>query len=497
MIINKELYTRICNICDFILTDIDTNTRRICISWLHVIRPHPIILNLYQNILKNDFNDNNKTFFNYILLRKSLYLINEAILSIFKSKKNLYSSNLIHNKDSIDYLFVSHLLNPNDFNKTKDFYFENTQVYLNNQGLETVTIFFNHTNKKNSYYKSFKKQDTKKIILADKVSFFLEFYILINLFIESFLLFKKSNLYKHDKLFKNILFESSKESLTNHTIDNLRKYYQFKFLIKKLKPKKIITTYEGHAWERLMFYAAKECNPNIKCCGYQHTSLFNLQHAALRKLNNFYNPDLILTPGIFSYNIFINSDVGRNIPILILGSNRGTEKGSYMNQFNNTCIVIPEAFESECLILFRFVVKCSNFSKKINFLLKLHPMMNRETFLKKYPEFNVLPINVKWSNNDISADFSISKWVLYRGTTMVVQAFQNNLIPIYYQHAEDEISLDILEDVSDCKSSVKNVQEFFQAIQIELENNNRDIIYKYCSNLYQNFNYNILHQISI
>ena len=498
MIINKDYYKRICNICDIILTDVDTNTRRICISWLHVIRPHPIILDRYKNIFKFDSNEIIKPFFNYIFFRKSLNIIYNIILSIFKTKKNLYFGNNFQNhKEGIDYLFISHLLNANEIENDMDFYFQNSTRYLNNIGHDTVTLLFNHTNKNNNYFKTLKNGSSKKIILANNLSFFFEIYLYILLLFESYHLYKKANLYKHDNLFQGILFESSRECITNHTIDNLRKYYQFKSLIKKLKPKIIITTYEGHAWERLFYYAAKNCNKNILCCGYQHTSLFNLQHSALRKLDDNYNPDIILTAGKFSENIFKNSEIGKNIPVFILGSNRGRDNQKYINIVdNNTCIVLPEGFECECLILFRFVIECANFSNSINFILKMHPIMNIKMFIDKYPEFNYLPKNVRWSTDDIDIEFSKCKWVLYRGTTLIIKACYSNLIPIYYQYNKDEISLDFLDEVSEYKSTISNLDEFFKSILLEKKKYKKDIIITYCNDIYQNFNYNILHQLT-
>jgi hypothetical protein len=496
MIINKELYTKICNICDFILTDFDTNIRRVSISWLHVIRPHPIILERYQKLFINDHNNINKYFFNFILIKKIFIIIGRITLSILKTKSFFYSNNYIHkNEDKIDYLFVSHLLNSNEFEREDDFYFQKTIINLNHLGYNTVTLLFNHTNVDNSCFKFYKKLTTKKIILSNRLSFFTEIYILIQLLIESYLLFKKSKLYNHDTFKKNIIIESSRECVTFQTIDNLRKYYQFKNLIKKLNPKKIIATYEGHAWERLLFHAAKEHSSNILCYGYQHTSLFKLQHAALRKLDILYNPDIILTPGELSNSIFKNSEIGRNIPVYILGSNRGMHSNATTNTLykkNKTCLVIPEGFDSECLILFRFIIMCSNFSNSVNFILKLHPMMNKQTFINNFPEFNILPNNVSWASNNINEDFLKCNWVLYRGSTMIVQACQNNLIPIYYEYNVDEISLDLLEDVADYKSSVNNVDDFFKTINDERNNYNKDKVISYCTKLYQNFDYSIL-----
>ena len=119
-------------------------------------------------------------------------------------------------------------------------------------------------------------------------------------------------------------------------------------------------------------------------------------------------------------------------------------------------------------------------------------MMNKENFINKFPEFNILPSNVTWASNNINDDFSKCNWVLYRGTTMIVEACQNNLIPIYYQYNINEISLDILEDVSDYKFTINNVNEFFKTILFEKNKYNKEKIIEYCSKLFQNFDYTIL-----
>ena len=65
----------------------------------------------------------------------------------------------------------------------------------------------------------------------------------------------------------------------------------------------IITTFEGHAWERLVYYYARRANPNIKCFGYQHSAVFEHHNSIKRPLNNKYNPDVVFTSGKIAENI--------------------------------------------------------------------------------------------------------------------------------------------------------------------------------------------------
>jgi hypothetical protein len=43
----------------------------------------------------------------------------------------------------------------------------------------------------------------------------------------------------------------------------------------------LVTTYEGHSWERLCFALAKEAKPLVKCIAYQHAPIFKYQHAKI------------------------------------------------------------------------------------------------------------------------------------------------------------------------------------------------------------------------
>ena len=41
------------------------------------------------------------------------------------------------------------------------------------------------------------------------------------------------------------------------------------------------------------FAHARMCNPKIICCGYQHSSIFPHHHSIRRRLNSFYDPDIL------------------------------------------------------------------------------------------------------------------------------------------------------------------------------------------------------------
>ena len=95
----------------------------------------------------------------------------------------------------------------------------------------------------------------------------------------------------------------------NETIHAIRTKHLIKQYIKKCKPKYLITTFEGFPWERQVFKAAKECNPNIKTIGYQQVFLTKNYKSIFFKLSKDYNPDIIWTTGRYAKKLFLNSDL--------------------------------------------------------------------------------------------------------------------------------------------------------------------------------------------
>ena len=123
--------------------------------------------------------------------------------------------------------------------------------------------------------------------------------------------------------------------------------------------------------------------------------------------------------------------------------------------------------------------------------------MNKESFIRKYPEFYLLPNNIKWASDDIETDLSECKWALYRGTTMIVQAIYAGLIPLYFQKKPDEMSLDLLYEISQMKPTLTSKNDFINnTLQINQSIFDRNLVLNYCSTLYNNFDYKILIEVA-
>jgi len=233
-------------------------------------------------------------------------------------------------------------------------------------------------------------------------------------------------------------------------------------VVKKTNAKFIVTTYEGHAWERLVYYYVRKINPNIKCFGYQHAAVFEYQHAIKRLLNVEYNPDVVFTSGLIARNILKQSQLGEN-EIVCVGSPKHLTSNMVTNK-SQSCLVVPEAFVSECLMLFRLSLEYAKQHKGQKFVWRLHPLVSLEELKKQSIIFKNLPNNVCFSEDSLDEDIKKCDSVLYRGSTAVVNAINAGLKPIYYQQSGDELSIDPIYTHEKGKFIVCNQEEFGLAL---------------------------------
>jgi len=229
-------------------------------------------------------------------------------------------------------------------------------------------------------------------------------------------------------------------------------------LVEKTKTKVLIVTHEGHSWERLVFYSAKQVNPSIKCIGYMHAPLFRKQHAVKRKLAEDYNPDIIFTSGHVQKSQMEGKESLKNIPINVLGTKRiydkktvfhhARQKISDNGRDKKACLVIPEGIESEIQLLFQFSLKCAQQYRHANFVWRLHPQFSFDTLIAKNKIYKSVPDNIEFSNRDLDQDLNRCHSVLYRGSSAVIQAVVAGLRPIYL-HVPSQMKIDPLYEFDD------------------------------------------------
>ena len=492
---NENEYKSICNACDQVLLSSEAKLETIAIPWLHIIREHPVFINNYTKLLQPK-----KKRFSLIsqisYIRKSLSNSIKHFINVILSKQR-FSCSFISNDKPIDVLFISHLLNASQANQEIDFYFGDCANKVLAHGKLVTIAFINHTSSKNTIINNEKSVGLiPRIIFSNSLCIKDEFNLWLRLIKESLRL-KRCSKFEKSNLVKMVYRRAADEALSHGSFGALRMSIQISELVNKIKPKTIIVTYEGHAWERIVFSSARSANPNIQCIAYQHAMLFPLQHAIQRNLSSSYNPNHILTSGLHAKKRLKVAECLDGIPISVLGKNRITKQGASCkdklnvkgNNSSPTILVLPEGIPCECHILFDFALAFSNSHPKVNFIWRLHPVINYDDLTKENRKLSRLPDNVVLSDMSLNEDISSSDFALYRGSTSIIDAARSGLIPIYLK-SDESMTIDPLEGLCNNEHKIKNIidLENLMLLYEELASDEKDKyikeIIEYCEDIF-------------
>lgn len=443
----------LCEACDKVLLS-DPQITRIAIPWLHVLNEHPLNLVKYKDILLK----NPKPSYSF---KSALYQFS----SLWKSKGIKKSKST--EKQVTDVLFISHLLNEGQIGNSEDFYFGNLPEILKEKGIKSNLVLINHTSKDLSEMSScWSSEVTSRFILAKSLSIRGEFTIRRKLRQESKLL-RRSAASINDELQKRVSYFAAQEAVSVSTISTMRIFLQVQELCERFKPKAIVVTYEGHAWERLVFSAGRASRSDIKCIGYNHSILFPKQHAALRPLNSSFDPDIILTAGDITQRHFQRHFPQASVYSMGIHRRMNAVTPNTVSDRQNNCLVIPDGSNLEVVFMFDFAISAAKLNPDINYIFRLHPVISKDQLLLEYPRFASLPINIELSNRSISEDFNLCRWAIYRGSNASIYAVISGLRPFYIKK-DDELPIDCLFEVNSWKKVVSHPEGLIIQIQNDI-----------------------------
>jgi len=483
--LREEDYLRICEECDKILLAPDSSLERVAIPWLHVLREHPVFLRQYQNLIARS---------SYLAKAISLFRLSVArfLFPTRLASRVLHSSGKFWHGSlpeggAVDYVFLSHVLDAPQLSAEDDFYFGEVPRELVQKGKSVLIVLLNHTSQTGDAFEPFlRKSPIPRVVISRMFSVKHELSIWRRTLKEAGRLRRAASVEK-DSLRRAILRRATVEATGEGTKTSLRISRVIFEIVSRCNAKTILTTYEGHSWERVVFAAAREAKSNIYCIGYQHATLFRLQHAAKRSLGARYDPDQILTVGPVGLRQLQSADGLSGVSFGVLGSSRSIKKtNSYINA--SSCLVLPEGLVEECKILFGFSLECAKASPNIHFIWRLHPIISFNSLIKKIAVLRILPSNIEVSEMSFADDISRSAWALYRGSTAAISAAANGVVPIYLRQP-GELSIDTLHEISDQHPSVQTVDQFIAALR---ETQWTDESKRYCKEFYAPINSSVL-----
>ncbi len=499
--LNEEQYRQVCEACDRVLEMPGSSVERMSIPWLHVLREHPSFLKDYEELFEapSVLGDFVKT-----IARKTRSLVGwlrQAWRALRSDGEPWVASQIL--SGPVDVLFVSHLLSDADAGSAVDRYFGNLPELLQAEGLRVVVALIDHSaTPEISRVKRWSESASPRVVFSSMLGLQGEWSLFRRLRKESLQLAALSR-QEDSGLLRKALSRSALEAKSGGAMSTLRMSVQVGHLAARIKPKAMIVTYEGHAWERVVFSAARQACAGLQCVGYQHAAIFRLQHGALRKLGHSFDPDLILTAGSVAKAQIERCMKVRGIPVRVLGSCRARPSlheseaqhlcdegrvSDHNSGESDACLVLPEGLVSECLLLFEFSLKCAKLMPNMQFIWRLHPLVTPEGLMEADPRLRTLPANVEFSKLALEDDFKRTRYALYRGSTAIVRAVCAGLQPVYLVQA-GEMSIDPLYELDAVRTKVVDPIEFQGKINkknLEKEVTLRDqqTIARYCEAFY-------------
>jgi len=419
--VNIKTYKALCSTCNDIIRK-NINLYKLSIPYLNIIRPHPSFLEKY-NI--NDSKTNNGPGF-WIRL-----------VNLFRPDPN---RSFITGLD-YDVVIVSHLINEKDFINNVDLYFPDFAQCFKEQNAKCLFLMINHTKTSAQILqeKTTNQVNVFKYILPGKVIFTREIWHIINL-LRQIIILRFQAIFESG-LNKHVLLGASSLSGLVGALANLRIASQVQDFVREYRPRVILTTFEGHPWEKIVYSKIYDVDRSVTRVGYQHSVVNKDSNSLFQSFGLNSDPDIILTSGLVTQDLFAKYHENRNVDIHMVGSHKSNKAEGFSKKSNKTCLVIPEGILSECELLFKFSMSCALKFPDVRFIWRLHSLISFKQVLHVLKtSIDSIPSNIELSNKSLSSDIQSSSFAIYRGSTAIVDAVKQGVVPLYLDR-EKEISI--------------------------------------------------------
>jgi len=462
-------YERLAATCDALLCRPDASLDWIANPFLHVVSEHPVHLAPYQDLLGRAGSGGNQSGPSPPVARKRPAAIRLAafLRNVLRSAAGPAPDTHPGDGERYPVLIVSWLVNAGHLEAVEDFYIGPLQAMLAERGVPSVLVLRNQTGERTRDLQARARRNgpCARLILPDLARAGQEL-ALLGRCLRLARQVRQAEAGAPTPLARATCREARRAALSSETAVNLRLHAQLVELCRRVRPALVLTLYEGHAWERCVWRAARDADPSVLCAGYQHTILRPRQHAIRRALGagTRADPDLILTLGDVTRRSLERSPGLGAQRFLTLGTHRRTAKGPLPETPRGlpAFLVLPEGNESECRILFEFALACARRLPEVRFIFRMHPVLPFERVEPHLQGYKPPPPNVEVSREKaMETDLERAGYLLYRGSSTVLYGILAGLKPFYVACA-DEMDTDPLYDLSEWRERVTSPEELVE-----------------------------------
>ena len=347
----------------------------------------------------------------------------------FKSEKELPSG-------KNEFLFLSHFTYAQD-PKNEDIFFGKNLDFN-----QSYVFFLNHTRLLSPQIKrEFYHVGKRKVAVNTKMlSLFSMIKLHANQLQISWWLFTKSLPGESlDVTKKRLLIKAAFSQHRRSTIANLVLRSRLRETMIRVKPKFLVLTIEGHAYEKIVLDMSKELFKDIKVIGYQHAPIVPGQLNLFRIVSNFNTDDYFFTSGDLSKELAL--DHGLRCKVETLGSPKAR---MYEYQKKSASIiqvlVAPEGTQESLSQFIGLINELAPSLPNISFVLRSHPALGN--LAHKVAKEKLLPRNgVSFSTASLSDDLRRSHLILFRSSAIGIEGLSFGALPIHVgQECNDSLN---------------------------------------------------------
>jgi hypothetical protein len=214
----------------------------------------------------------------------------------------------------------------------------------------------------------------------------------------------------------------------------------FKNMGHELKIKTIYSTYENNSWERMLILALRATSPKTQIIGFQHAMISEASvNYLLTKKEKMIMPHKLFVTGELVKNFLINNCNHNPEIIEVSGALRYPKLKNLKiknGKINKVALVALEGGEHSLSLLHYLVKEAKSFNHfGIELIIRFHPAYPYTKAKEKF-DFSLLKNTIISDKSSVYEDFDRSDFLLFKGSTVSLEALKAGLFVIHVSGPE-------------------------------------------------------------
>jgi len=454
MAIDSKRFELLCSYADEVFDNFEVNDYLVANPYLHLLRPHPILLKPYEQV----FNEAKNTAFTRICRNARICRDSFSNWRSRQWKKyQPYHQITGSSNGKLDILIISHVVNKSHIGTVSDFYYGDLPARLTAKGFRVGLAYINQIGLGPEAFANRWSEDGISRFLLSSTPDPRELKAR-NKHLRK--VAKKLKRYPVSCRSQQLFMQQAADratSVATHT--NLNLTSSLGKILEKFAPRMVVFTHEGHAWERLFCRQISQYDKGCLRAGYIHAALFASQHSLYSQFPVDYNPGRVFTTGETARKQLKDNEHYLADVAVVLGTHKIPQSTQDRTGLARNCLVLPEGLTSESLLLFRFSLLLAKRFPDVTFIWRLHPLISFHDLHARDRSLKHLPENIQQSQSPFEADLKTARWALYRGSTAIFQALAAGIRPLYLP-GSDGINIDPLHQLQDWKTAFRAPEDY-------------------------------------